>query len=132
MILTKIAATLTAGMTLAGAAWVFGDNTGYRPWLKREMQNFTANDFKLVMDQTQQNTLAIAKQEFDLLWGQRKFGALDFEQKITLCKDAQLLRYGVTDESGVPICTKEGEPILTFKPTQKQEVPMNTPMRAQP
>ena len=118
-VITKFSATVTAVVALAGMGWAFGDKTGYRPWLKMEMQDFTAHDFKLVMDQTQQNTLALAKTQFDILWGQRKFGALDFEQKTSLCKAAQILNYAVTDEAGVPICNKDGQPIITFKSTVK-------------
>ena len=114
-ILTKASASLTAVIALGGALWVFGDDTGYRPWLKKEMQDFTARDFKVVMDQTQQNTLAIAKNQFDILWGQRKFGALDFEQTTSLCKNAQILNYAVADNTGALICTKDGQPVITFK-----------------
>jgi len=112
---TKVSATITALVTLGGLAWGFGDATGYRPWLKREQETFTANNFKLVMDQTQQNTLAIAKSQFDVLWGQRKFGALDFEQTTSLCKNAQILNYAVTDNTGALLCTKDGQPVITFK-----------------
>ena len=111
---TKIAAALTAFVTIGGFAWAFGDNTGYRPWLKKEMQEFTARDFKLVMDQTQQNTLAIAKSQFDTLWGKRQFNELNFDEKVSLCKNAQILQYNVTDNDGNLVCTKDGEPVLTF------------------
>ena len=114
-ILTKISAAATAIVALAGMGWAFGDKTGYRPWLKMEMQDFTSHDFKLVMDQTQQNTLAIAKNQFDILLGQKKFGVLTYEQSSSLCKTAQILNYVVTDDNGALLCTKDGQPIITFK-----------------
>jgi len=115
----KASALYTAMGVLLGGAWAFGDNTGYRPWLKKEMQEFTARDFQKVMDQTQQNTLAITKNEFDLLWGQRTHGELDFDAKVKLCTDAYILKYSVTDEEGNLICTAEGAPILTARSTVK-------------
>lgn len=111
----KAASVYSALAVLIGAAWAFGDNTGYRPWLKKEMQEFTARDFQMVMDQTQQNTLALAKSEFDRLWAQRKFGELSFEEKISLCKTAQILKYDLRTDDGSRECTEEGEPIFTFK-----------------
>lgn len=103
---------ITAFMT---GAWAFGDNTGYRPWLKKEMQEFTAKDFKLVMDQTQLNTLAIAKQEFDLLEEKAERGVdLSYEEKRDMCKNAQILDYPVQGCE-----SKTGEPVLVVRSNAK-------------
>lgn len=109
------AAVVTALSSLIFGAWAFGDKTGYRPWLKLEQNAFVTNDIKKVMDQTEQNTLALAKIQFDILWGKREFGGLNFEEKVSLCKSAQILTYDVRNAKGEPECTQDGEPILTFQ-----------------
>lgn len=114
-IITKTSATAAAIVSLGTLAWAFGDNTGYRPWLKKEQNEFTQKQFQIVMDQTQQNTLAISKNKFDLLYAKQVFGELTFDEKVSLCKDAQILGYVVTDKDGGLMCTKEGEPIITFR-----------------
>ena len=115
----KLSALITAVTVIGGAAWAFGDKTGFRPWLKFEQNEFTARDFKLVLDQTQQNTLAIAKSQFDTLYGKSQFNNLNFDEKISLCKNAQILQYNVTDDAGNLLCTETGEPVITFKSTVK-------------
>ena len=107
----KSAAVYGAVAALVTGAWAFGDNTGYRPWLKREQQEFTSKDFHLVMEQTQINTLAIAKQEFNLLEEKaQRGGELTYEEKRDLCKNAQILEYPVEG------CQKDtGEPILVTR-----------------
>lgn len=103
----KAAAVYSALAVLVGAAWAFGDNTGYRPWLKLEQNEFTSRDFKLVMDQMEQNTLAITKQEFTYLEDKKEHGAeLTWEEKRDFCKGAQILEYPVEG------CAKDGEPVL--------------------
>lgn len=111
---TKIAAFIAGVVAIVGAAWAFGDQTGYRPWLKREMQEFTNKDFRQIMDQTQQNTLAIEKGKFDLLYSKKQFSELTFDERIALCRSAAVLDYSVTNEEGEPICSEKGEPIVVF------------------
>lgn len=108
------AAVVGAIVTLGGFAWAFGESTGYRPWLKKEQDQFSKSQFQLVMEQTQQNTLSIEKGKFDILLDKRKYGELNFDEKVSLCKSAQILEYDVTDEGGRPICT-EGQPVIIFK-----------------
>lgn len=101
--------------SLVFGAWAFGDKTGFRPWLKFEQDAFVSNDLKLVMDQTEQNTLAMAKIQFDILWGKKQFGGLNLDEKTSLCKAAQILSYTVRNPEGDRECTEDGEPILTFQ-----------------
>lgn len=108
-------AVMGALSSLIFGAWAFGDKTGYRPWLKMEQDAFAASEFKLVMDQAEQNTLAMAKIQFDILWGKREFGGLNIEEKTSLCKAAQILNYTVRNATGDRECTEAGEPILTFQ-----------------
>lgn len=112
---TKIVVFFTALATIVGAAWAFGDKTGYRPWLKLEQNEFTQKQFQTVMDQTQQNTLAIVKSQFDLLYGKKQFGELTWDEKMALCKNAQILNYTVVDDQNRQICSEDGTPVLTFK-----------------
>lgn len=114
-LLTWAAVWGAAGSLIFGA-WAFGDKTGYRPWLKLEQNAFINNDLKLVMDQTEQNTLALAKVQFDILWGKKQFGELAYEDKVSLCKSAQILQYDLRKEDGSPECSPNAEPILTFRP----------------
>lgn len=111
-------ALIAAVVTLGGFAWAIGDNTGYRPWLKREQSEFTDKQFKLVIDQTQQNTRALAQLKFDELWGLRKFGALTWDQKVNLCSLALTLNYTIVEEDGCrKICSDDGTPVLTAPST---------------
>lgn len=118
--LKNVSAMLLSLVALGGIAWGFGETTGYRPWLLREQNEFTSKRFQLVMEQTQQNTLALSKSSFDILWGKREFGKdpLTFEEKVSLCKDAQILDYDVLNEEGMPEC-KDGQPVLIFKALPK-------------
>lgn len=109
------AAVMGALSSFVFGAWAFGDKTGYRPWLKLEQDSFVANDLKLVMEQTEQNTLAMAKLQFDILWGKKQFGGLNFEEKVSLCKTAQILGYNLRASDGSPECTADGEPVFTFQ-----------------
>ena len=114
-ILTKASATLAAVVSIGGALWVFGDDTGYRPWLKKEMNNFTAHDFKVVMDQTQLNSQLLAKFDYEKLTDPKRATPLTFEDKMAICKDVQILGYSVADAAGNQFCTKDGQPVITFK-----------------
>lgn len=78
-------AVLSALSGMSWAAWSFGDATGYRPALIKEL--------RMVMDQTEQNTLAAERLEFNNLDGQYKNGALDNDQKQKRCQLAYDLRY---------------------------------------
>lgn len=111
----KAAALYTAMGILLGGVWTFGDKTGFRPWLKFEQNDFTTRDFQKVMDQTQQNTRALAQFKFDELWGLRKFGELTWEQKMSLCSLAVTLNYTVVDDQNRQICSDDGTPILSFQ-----------------
>lgn len=111
----KWGAVVGALGVIGGAGWAFGDKTGFRPWLKMEQKAFTEQEFKLVMDQTEQNTLAMAKLQFDILWGKKQFGGLNFDEKVSLCKSAQILNYDIRTPDGSPECTADGEPIFTFQ-----------------
>lgn len=106
----KAAAVYSAAAVLVGAAWAFGDTTGYRPWLKVEQNEFTANQFQLVMDKTQQNALANARQDFIYIEGKKDRGVeLTWEEKRDFCTNARILEYPVEG------CNKDGEPIITFE-----------------
>lgn len=112
--LKNTAAAVTALLTLGGIAWAFGETTGYRPWLKLEQDDFTSKQFHSVMDQTQQNTRALAQFKFDELWGLRTHGELTWEQKMSLCSLALTLNYTVVDNQNRQICSNEGTPVLVF------------------
>jgi hypothetical protein len=103
----KLAAYITAFGVIGGASLALGDATGWRPVI--------LNEFRVAMEQTEQNTLAMAKLQFDILWGKKQFGSLSFEEKVSLCKTAQILNYSLRTEKGEPECTPNGEPILTFQ-----------------
>lgn len=111
----KIAGVLTASTVIVGAAWAFGDNTGYRPWLKLEQDNFTQKQFQLVMDQTQQNTRALTQFKFEELWALRKLGELTWDQKMAMCSYALTLNYTVVDDQNKEICSDDGTPILSYR-----------------
>lgn len=105
----KAAALYSAMAVLVGAAWAFGDNTGYRPWLKLEQEDFTKSRFQLVMEQSQQNALANARQDFIYIEGKKDRGVeLTWEEKRDFCTNALILGYPVEG------CDKEGDPIITF------------------
>jgi len=103
----KLAAYITAFGIIGSAAVVLGDATEWRPVILKE--------FKVAMEQTEQNTLAMAKLQFDILWGKKQFGGLSFEEKVSLCKTAQILNYNIRTPDGSPECTPNGEPIFTFQ-----------------
>lgn len=106
----KASALYSAFGVLFAGAWAFGDNTGYRPWLKLEQNEFTTKQFQLVMDQTQQNALANARQDFIYIEGKKDRGVeLTWEEKRDLCTNARILEYPVEG------CNKDGEPIITFE-----------------
>lgn len=108
--LTTTAALATALVTLGGLAYAFGDSTGYRPIFKKEFIGFIQGEFQMAMDQTQQNTLAIARQEFVYIEGKKDRGAeLTWEEKRDFCTNAKILEYPVEG------CTRDGEPIITFQ-----------------
>lgn len=111
---TKIAAAIAGSVAIVGAAWAFGDSTGYRPWFLFEQNDFTSKKFQLVMDQTQQNTRALAQFKFDELWGLRKYGELTWEQKMSMCSLAATLNYTVVDDQNRQICSNDGTPVLVF------------------
>ena len=100
-------AVFTALSGMAYGAWQFGDYTGIRPIIKLEFVKFRDSEFKMAMDQAEQNTLAITRQEFNYIEDKKDRGVdLTWEEKRDYCKGAQILGYPVEG------CTKEGEPVL--------------------
>lgn len=100
----QAAGLVTAMTVLGGAAWQIGEVTQLRPALIKELKD----GLKIAMDQTQINTLAIAKQEFDQIEGKIDHGAeLTYEEKRDFCKNAQILDYPV-----LGCDSKTGEPNL--------------------
>lgn len=89
----KTSAIYAALAVLLGGLWTAGEATGYRPWLKKEMQEFTQRDFQQVMEQSQQNTQSVLALEFWRLDDKRKLGNLDDENFQKYCQIAQLLKY---------------------------------------
>ena len=85
--LTKLAGTITALGIIGGAAWGFGDYTGTRPALLRELQ--------MVMDQTQQNTDSINTRELIDLEEKRKWATLTVEENLRRCQLAKALDWNV-------------------------------------
>jgi len=114
-IIITTAAVITALGVITWSAWSFGDDIGYRPIIKKEFIGFINNEFQLAMDQTKQNTLALAKNQFDILWGKKEHGGLDYEERVSLCTSAKILEYKVIDQNGQPECAENGKPILKFK-----------------
>jgi len=115
-----VKAIITAGAvfgaisSIAYGAWKFGDYTGVRPIIKLEFSKFRDSEFKLAMDQAQQNTLAIVKNEFGYLQDKLKYGELTFEEKESRCKAAQILEYttveGCAPSTGTPDFIVKPEP----------------------
>lgn len=105
----KLYAAVGAIVGLGSYAYAFGDVTGLRPWFKFEQDKFTQSDFQLVMDKTEQNTLANARQDFIYIEGKKDRGAeLTWEEKRDFCTNALILGYPVAG------CNKAGEPVITF------------------
>lgn len=102
------AATLYGALALlGGGAWAFGENTGYSPVLKRDFIGFMNKEFKMAMDQTEQNTLAIANQSFIRIEEKKDRGAeLSWEEKRDYCTNARILQYPVQG------CLPDGQPNL--------------------
>jgi hypothetical protein len=111
--IVTISSVFGAVVILAGFAWAFGDDSGYRPIIKREFERFLGVEFKLAMDQTEQNTLAIARQEFNYIEEKKlRGGLLTYEEKRDFCKNAQILQYpveGCALDTGEPIFTKRSK-----------------------
>lgn len=102
-------AVVGAIVGLGSYAYAFGDVTGMRPWFKFEQDRFTQSDFQLVMDKTEQNTLANARQDFIYIEGKKDRGVeLTWEEKRDFCTNAKILEYPVEG------CSKDGDPIITF------------------
>lgn len=110
------ASLVAALVTLGGLTYTFGDKTGWRPIIKKEFVGFIEGEFKVAMDQTEQNTLAIAHSRFNILFDKKRINKepLTMDEKISLCKDALILKYEVIDANGQPYC-KDGKSILMLK-----------------
>jgi hypothetical protein len=107
----KIAAVLTALVTIGGYGLAFGNVTRLRPVLIYEFQD----GLQLVMDQTQKNTIALASQEFTRLEDKLiRGGQLSWPEKRDFCTNALILDYPVSGSYGI-VCTPDGKPDLVTK-----------------
>lgn len=70
---------------VSGAMYTVGDSTGYRPIIK--------NEFRLVMEQMQQNSQAVLQIQFQLLEEKRQRGGLTFLELQQYCDLAKTLGY---------------------------------------
>lgn len=110
----RLATLYGAVVVLAGGAYAIGENTGYRPIFKKEFIGFMDTEFKLAMDQTEQNTLAIANQKFIYIEEKKDRGAeLTWEEKRDFCITAKILQFPVQG------CLPDGQPDLTTTTTKQ-------------
>lgn len=110
-IILTFAAYLAALGVIGTTAWAIGEVTGLRPALIRELNE----KFKIAMDQTQLNTIAITKQEFNILEERlKRDGILTWDEKRDYCTFALILKYPVDDSNGFR-CTSDGIPDLVTR-----------------
>lgn len=94
----RASALVGAVIMLAGVAWAFGDDSGYRPIIKREFVGFISKDFKMAQDTTQQLVKSVQWLELDNLEKLYKNGVLSDQEKQKRCLLAyQLQAFYVND-----------------------------------
>jgi hypothetical protein len=99
-----IAASAIAGavVTLTGLAWAFGDDSGYRPIMKREFIGFISKDFKMAQDTTQQLIKSVQWLELENLEKLYLGGVLTDQEKQKRCLLAYQLQAFFTKDCTWP------------------------------